>query len=846
MIEKRETLGDNVVPIRYLMEFEPDMKTFRFEGSETIEVEVRRPTDTIALNAAELAVSFATVESGKAVQSAKVSFDKRHERVILKTKAKVRGKVSIAMRFSGVLNDKMYGFYRSRYLEGGKERHLLTTQFEPADARKAFPCFDEPALKAVFEVSLVVDKGLECVSNMPISKEAPAGKGKKRVSFLPTPKMSTYLVYLGVGNYDSVEGSLGKVKVRVLTVRGKRNLAHLALDYAKKSVRYYEDYFRMPYQLPKLDLLAIPDFAAGAMENWGAITFRETALLCDDNSTVASKQDVAYTIAHELTHQWFGDLVTMEWWDDLWLNESFATLMGYKAIGAVVPEWNMMTQYIEETIGTAFSADQLKSTHPINVSVNNPEEINSIFDSISYDKGGTVLHMIEDYVDPEVFRNGLHEYLKAHKYGNATKHDLWGAIGAAAKKAGNKSPIGKVVGYWIDTAGYPVVEVKREGNAYALKQTRFLISADSKAPSRWPIPIHYATGPEKVDSKLLMSSGTQRIITGRENAGWIKLNYGQKGLYRVRYEDALLERLGAAIRNREIGGTDAWGIESDLFSFARSGTIKAERYLDFVQKYCFNCGYPMDSAMLSHLSWLYCMLCGTRLSEMARKPLVAYSRHLLGRLGMERRKGESSEDTMLRGSVLLNLGIAGDSEIISKANGMFNKLVKEGVQIDSNLRGAVYRIAAWTGDANTFRTFESRYLKETAVEERLRLLGSLGMFRERPLIEKALAFALSKDVKYQDAIYVPGNASSNPFAGELQWGWTRDNWKKLMSRYSPGTHILRSFVSYLSSQKSAAVRKEMAAFFARKSNLREDIVPDLRRTLERIDTNIRFMKKNGI
>jgi tricorn protease interacting factor F2/3 len=845
MSEKRETLGDNVLPVRYEMEFEPNLKTFKFEGRETIEVDVRKPTDRIVLNAAELKIAEATVASGRTSQAAAVSFDRRRERVILRTKAKVRGRVRVSMRFSGVNNDKMYGFYRSRYLDGGKERYLLSTQFEPADARKAFPCFDEPALKSVFEVSLVVDKGLECISNMPIRKESPAAKGKKRVSFLPSPRMSTYLVYLGVGNYDSVEGSLGKVKVRVLAVKGKGHLVRMALEYARKSVRYYEDYFRMPYQLPKLDLLAIPDFAAGAMENWGAITFRENALLCDERSTVASKQDVAYTIAHELAHQWFGDLVTMEWWDDLWLNESFATLMGYKAIGAVVPEWNMMTQYIEEVVGSAFGADQLKSTHPINVSVNNPEEINSIFDSISYDKGGTVLHMIEDYIGPEVFREGLHEYLEAHKYGNATKHDLWEAIGRAARKSGNRAPIGKVVGYWIDTAGYPVIDVKKEGDAYALRQSRYLMSSDSKVAGGWPIPIHYAFGPKAGDSKLLMTGGTQRIAAVK-GAEWVKLNYGQKGLYRVRYDDALLRRLGEAIRDKELGGTDAWGIENDLFAFARSGTIKAGKYLDFVQDYCFDCGYPMDSTLLGHLSWLHCMLYSTSLAETTRGPLIAYARRLLDRLGMERKEGESSEDTMLRGSVLLNLGLAGDKEIIERADAMFRGLVKDGTQIDSNLRGAVYRIAAWTGGSDTFKTFVGRYRKETGVEEKLRLLGSLGFFQERQLIEKAFTFALSRDVKYQDAIYVPGNASSNPFASELHWRWTRDNWKALMKRYPAGTHILRSFVSYLSGQKSERARKDIVSFFGSKSNLRADIVLDLKRTLERIDTNIRFMKKNGV
>ncbi|VVB76765.1 Tricorn protease-interacting factor F2 [uncultured archaeon] len=656
MAVKHDTLGTNVIPKRYFVEFDTSLKTFKFGGKEKIEVAVSEPTYRIELNAAELTIKEAIVESRGVAQKATVSLDKKNERAILRIKSKVRGDVTISLCFAGVNNDKMYGFYKSKYLAGGKVCYLLSTQFEPADARHAFPCFDEPAFKAKFDVSVVADAGLECVSNMPIRNEELLKRGRKRISFFTTPRMSTYLVYLGVGDFDRVEGKLGKLKISVLTTKGKKNLAVLALDYAKKFVKHHENYFGIKYALPKLDLLAIPDFAAGAMENWGAITFRETDILGDEGSAVASKQGIAITIAHELAHQWFGDLVTMEWWDDLWLNESFATYMSYKAIQAVIPEWDMMTQYLNDEVGGALGADQLKSTQPISTRVNDPEEMNEAFNpEITYAKGGAVLEMIEDYVGSRVFRNGLHEFLNAHKFGNATKYDLWRSIDDASEKAGKRTLVEKMAAKWIEKPGYPVVVVSRSEKGFALRQNRFCISAEDKASSDWHIPVHYITD-RKSEGKFLMAGSTHSINSADvAEAEWVKLNIGQKGFYRIRYESEMLDKLGEAIRDGRLSSIDAWGIEGDLFSFVRSGRFVVDDYLRFVRKYCFDCGYPADSRILAHLGWLHNMLYNTPLVDSAREPLVSYSRGLLKRLGVERKRGEKNECALLRSSALLNL-----------------------------------------------------------------------------------------------------------------------------------------------------------------------------------------------
>ena len=384
-ISKRETLGDNVCPVNYQLFFEPNFSTFEFEGRAKITVRISKNTKQIALNSKELSIREAFVKSSGKIQKAEIKFDGQRERVILSLERGIVGSAVLEIVFKGVHNDKLYGFYRSKYIEGSEEKYILTTQFEAPNARSAFPCFDEPAFKATYDISLLVPNNLLCISNMTAKKEMEQGD-KKLVVFNTTPKMSSYLVYMGVGNFEVASIKSGRLKISCVTVPGKKKYTGLALDYTKKFIHYFENYFGIKLPLIKMDVIGIPDFAAGAMENWGAITFRETALLAEDRAAITTKQRIAEVIAHELTHQWFGDLVTMRWWDDLWLNESFATFMAYKAMDAVFPEWNMKVQYLDNVIASALAADQLVSTHPIAVKVNKPSEIEQIFDEISYER----------------------------------------------------------------------------------------------------------------------------------------------------------------------------------------------------------------------------------------------------------------------------------------------------------------------------------------------------------------------------------------------------------------------------------------------------------------------------
>ena len=836
--ERYQTLGSNVIPLHYSLRITPNLDTFLYLCNESIDVTVRRPTKQISLNAADLRIKSAEIESDSHVQRVTVISNK-DQTITLKFRKSVVGKSQIKIDFEGSNNSALYGFYRSSYSYKGSNKHILTTQFEAANARNAFPCFDEPAFKAIFSVALVVDKGLECISNMPISRETDIGGGKMEVVFFDTPRMSSYLLYLGVGNYDHATGNVGGLKVRVVTTRGNGKLAFLSLEYAKRFIKFFEAYFGIKYPLPKLDLIAIPDFSAGAMENWGAITFRETEILADKNSSLAVLQRIAEVIAHELAHQWFGDLVTMKWWDDLWLNESFATFMSYKAMDGVFPEWKMKVEYTQQVIATAFAADQLKSTHPISVNVGSPADVDQIFDEISYEKGGTVLNMIEDYVGKEIFREGLHRYLKKHAYSNATKYDLWRAIDEVAKSRHKDVMVYGVASFWINKPGYPSIDVKRGRHGVTLRQSRYFLLNGEHDNTVWPIPVNYLVSGKR--HRVIINKRSSSINVGKGK--WIKLNAGQAGLYRVSYDREDAERLGELILSNSLGSVDSWGVEHDIFAMSRSGRVHADDYLEFAEKYCLNGGYPLNADVLGSIAWIY-----ERLYEegnvRSKELLIMHANEILGKLGWSRKPRESTFDTLLRPAAILRSGLAGYEPTLDKAVRMFHDHMKNKAIIDPNIRGAVYYLAAWSEGEKIFDLLRSRYLKESLPEEKIRLLKSLAFFSDSRLMRRAFDFSLSKDVRIQDSYILPAIGASNPFGRAILLEWTKKNWDTLLKRYASGTHMLGRYIDNLGALRTRRDLAEVKRFFRAKKNFREDLRNSLNNTLEQIESNIRFVDAN--
>ena len=843
MQAKHKTLGGSVVPLNYCLYLEPDFSTFRYHGKVTISVEAKSRTKKVRLNASELTIKSVYVNAGPVDGKAAFKANEKEEEIEIELPAPVLGPAELTISFEGVHNDRLYGFYRSMYREGKSTRYILTTQFEAATARKSFPCFDEPEFKATFDLSLLVDKEFECVSNMPIKSEKQQKGGKKLVTFNRTPVMSCYLLYIGVGKFERIKSRVNGIDISVLSTPGKKQYLSTALEYAKSSIAFYEKYFAVKYPLPKMDLLAIPDFAAGAMENWGAITFREVELLADEKTPLARKQRIAEVIAHELAHQWFGDLVTMKWWNDLWLNESFATFMASKANDAVFPEWNVKTKYISDTVALALGADQLKSTHPISVMVNTPEDIEQLFDEISYEKGGSVLNMLDNYVGKETFRKGISSYLKKYRYSNTEAKDLWNSIDEEAKKSGKDRKVAYIARSWIEKAGYPVISARRSNGSILLSQSRFTITPNSDA-TLWPAPIKYKYEGKSREEELLLEKKESRVHTAGKR--WIKINYGQNGVYRCTYEPTLLEGLGELIRDKELSSIDSWGIENDLFAMVRSGRTKMDEYLEFVKDYCFDARYPLNNSVMGHLRFSFGMFYNnTAIRNSVSEVLKDYSKDIIKQVGWTRSNDEDSNTTLLRGSAIMASGISGEQSTLSKATKMFYSYITSGKEIDPNIKGAVYGLASWTGKSETAEIFRKRYLREEIPEERNRLLASMAMSSSPVLVRKALDFSMSGEVRLQDTYILPANAAANPSGRAVVWEWTKSNWKKLMKMHGIGTHMLGRYVDNLRFISDDRQMADVKHFFSIKTNMRDDLKMPLLQALEVMQANKSFIAANS-
>jgi tricorn protease interacting factor F2/3 len=846
MKDKREVLGDNVIPVNYSLEFQPDLRNFNYKCSEAIFVSVKKSTKRIMLNAVGLDIKNVTINSGKRVQKAKVKMDKKLERAIFTLKEPVIGNLEMRIEFEGKNGDKLSGFYRSKYSIGSKEEYMLTTQFEAADARKAFPCFDEPIFKATFDLSFIIDKELTVISNMPELKSShgKVAKGKKFVRFNTSPKMSPYLLYFGIGKFERLKGKYRNIEFNVVTVPGKIRLAETALEYGKKFMEYYEWYFGLKYPLPKMDFIAIPDFAVSGMENWGAITYSEIALLTDKNaSSVVAKQRIAEVVAHELAHQWFGDLVTMKWWDNLWLNESFATFMSFKAMKAAFPDWEINSQKIYGENGTAFGADQLRSTQPIGVTVNSPADMSEAFDAaITYSKGCAVLTMLEDYIGENNFRKGIRIYMKKYSYSNATEHDLWNSMDAAIKGAGNLK-FDKTASYWINQKGSPVVNVALSGKGLSLHQKRFML-LDKEESAIWPIPLHYIKKEESKENGGFLMFDKKDMELKARNLEYIKLNYGQKGFYRVTYPAQILNRLGELLKNKKLSPLDGWGIENDLYAVARSSSIKIDVYLDFVGKYCFGSGFPLNSSVSNHLNALSMLLRENKSTyPLIKRISMAYHNEILNRLGWLKKEGESNTTIMLRSSAIYNLGMLGDESVLSKSRELFDGYLK-GKEIEPNIRTSVYKIEAKYGGRKRFEKLIELYGKTEIPEEKIRLLVAIGCVSEPELIDEALKFTLTKNVRRQYVDFIPSLVTYEDYGKKIIWPWVKANWQKFKSMYERGPGGLDGFVSILSVLDDEKTKGEIEIFFKDKRNYRDDIKRSIAKTLEFIEINMKFKEFN--
>ena len=823
----------DVIPINYQLTFEPDLKKFTFIGSETISIDCKKTTKVIVMHCAELKIHSCHVKCNDEIIQSAPKIAEKNEQLQIFLGKKIKGKATINLEFEGILNDRLLGFYRSQYKQNGKTKYLATSQFEAADARRAFPCWDEPEAKATFDISIIADNKFTAISNMPVKSKKKIGS-KTIYQFAQTPIVSTYLIYLAVGEFEYLSGNVGKIQIRVITTKGNKSKGKFSLNLGKKLLTSYEKYFGITYPLPKLDLIAVPDFAAGAMENWGAITFRETILLYDPKtSSTRTKQFIAEVISHEIAHQWFGNLVTMKWWNDLWLNESFATFMATKFVDQFYPEWDLWNQFVDDAMNTAMGLDSLKTTHPIDVKVNSPAEIREIFDAISYDKGGCILRMLESYVGEPNFRKGLKKYLSDFKYKNAKGQDLWDAIGKASKM-----PVSSMINTWLKQPGFPLVEINQDGNVLKLKQKRYLLESDGKfSKGLWSIPL--SLGLKNEISKKLFSTKTLSIKLPKNTLGFVA-NYGRKGFYRVKYDEGILLDLKMLIDEKRIAVIDRWAIQNDLFSLCVSGDEYVRNYLDFSDAYFEEDSYLASVNVAHNLASLYFRAFDEPFVDEIRIYAVNYFRRILFRVGWEPKKSDNHTDAMLRAFVISTLGKMNDEEVTEKALSKYKEFLKSPNSLSPDLVEPVCSIAAWNGNSKTHAELVKLYKSAKTMEEKLRFLGAMCGFQDKKLLLKSLDFSQTSEVRSQNMQLPIMKVAGNPYGDKILWPWLKKNWKKLNKKVGHGNPLFNRIVASIASVADDSMEKEIKAFF--KKNPTPGTERTQSQTLERIRINSKFLR----
>ena len=847
-------LPTNVKPVKYDITLEPDFSAFTFMGSETIRIEVLSPTTSITLNSIEIAIQSCSVtpSGGEELAAQSISFDEEAETATFEFGAELpAGEATLAIEFTGELNDKLRGFYRSTYTDiDGNERYMATTQLEATDARRAFPCWDEPALKATFELTLVVPSEMTAVSNMPVVSEEETRPGTKSVSYAETPIMSTYLLAFIVGDLSHIEevGDNGTL-MRVFTTRGREKQGRFALETSLRLLKYFNDYFGIPYPLPKLDHFAIPDFAAGAMENWGAITYRETALLVDpENTSVGTRQLVAAIIAHEMAHMWFGDLVTMAWWNDLWLNESFASWMGDKATDNLFPDWEVWTQFVSSDTNRALSLDGLRNSHPIEQEVSNPAQIGELFDAISYSKGGSILRMLESFLGEETFRQGLNKYLTDHQYANAERTDLWNALADVSGE-----PVAEIMDSWVLQTGYPMLDVgieRSNGNINLhMMQRRFVYDAildDSAADETlWTVPIGVFTSNGSDSASRLMDTkllAWDVADDGAKDDAWTKLNPEQTGFYRVRYSSADLQRLVEPIRSKSLTPIDRLGIQNDAFALSRAGIIPATDFLTIAEAYRSEDNAPVCADLSSNLGGLDNLLS----DEAYYGNFQAFSRSIFqqvaARIGWDAKPDETHMDALLRSTVLSHVGSNDDENALREAAARFAIYADNPAVVSPDIRGIVFRLAAKRGGRSEYDAMWQLRADTPLQEEKVRFLYGLTSFEDKALLEETLNRSLGDEVRVHDTVSVITMVAGNTQGRDLAWQFLKDNWGELDRRYGEGGFAIMRLVGIASAFTTLEMHDDVERFFT--DNSAPGAARTISQSLERIRLNAAWLERN--
>jgi aminopeptidase N len=809
-----QRLPTDVTPEHYDLTFAVDLAQARFDGTETIRVRLSRATSKIVLHALDIQFGDVTIASGGTAQQATVMLDQARQTATLAVqKSLPAGPAEIRITYAGTLNDKLRGFY----LSAGRGRKYAVTQFESTDARRAFPCFDEPAFKATFAVTLTIDRGDTAISNGTIVSDTPSPDGKRHtLTFSTSPRMSSYLVAMAVGNFECVEGRTDGIPIRVCATPDKKDLTGIALESAVQMLAFYNNYFTIKYPYGKLDILGVPDFAAGAMENTAAIFFRDADLLADAaNASVATRKNIASIVAHEMAHQWFGDLVTMRWWDDIWLNEGFATWMANRPLAAWKPEWNIAVAEELET-QAALNVDSLKSTRAVHNQVNTPAEIDGAFDTIAYEKGAAILRMIESFVGRETFRQGVNAYLTAHAYGNAESADFWRAIATASGKS-----VDRIMPTFINQPGVPLLAVSLACEAgrtkTTLAQQRFVADAApgrASSKERWQIPLCIKTDQSSGESCPVLSEAAGSIsLAAGGCASWVFANASAQGYFRTAYPPEMLRAIAPHVET-SLSAPERLSLLADEWALVRAGRHSATDYLTLVSGY----GREPSAGVLSEIADRLGLIHDYLTTDVTRPRFEAFVRSLLqpvlAQVGFAPAPEDDDERREIREVVVNTLSTTGnDPVVVSSSLEALKRALNGGSSAASARSNAVVRVAAAHGDEKLFEQLAAAADRATSPEEHERFLHAAAYFRDPALIERGLQRSLTPEIRNQDAPLYLARFLDNPVARPRAWSFLKENWVALEPKvtiFGGDTNLVRALGSFC----DAASRDDISQFFA--------------------------------
>jgi puromycin-sensitive aminopeptidase len=827
-------LPTDVRPIRYDVRLQPMLAEARFSGTVRIQLDIDAPVDMLVLNAAELDIASCSVDD----QDAEWRLDDATERLIVVPARTVdAGTAELTIAFEGVLNDKLRGFYRSTYVDDeGVEQVIACSQMQATDCRRAFPCWDEPAFKAVFGVTLDVEEGLSAISNSPEIERVTAD-GRNVITFADTMVMSSYLVAFVVGRLEMTEEhDVDGTPLRIVHVPGKGHLTGFGLDVGAFCLRWFQDYYGIAYPGDKVDLVALPDFAAGAMENLGCITFRESLLLVDPAaSTQNERQLVADVVAHELAHMWFGDLVTMRWWNGIWLNEAFATFMEIAACEAYRPDWQRWTSFgVERSV--AFETDSLLSTRSVEFEVRSPADCEGMFDVLTYQKGGALLRMLEQYLGDETFREGVNHYLSTHAYANTETNDLWDAIEATSGQ-----PVRRIMDSWIWQPGYPLVSVSIVDGSIELRQQRFLFDAagrDALDTQTWAIPVHLRVG--DTTTTVLLDKESVTVDQGDPDAGAVIVNAGGHGFYRVAYSDDLRQRIDGDVL-RTLSTLERYNLVDDAWAATVAGEMSADDLLRFLHGYVDERDHAVWQAITIALRGLGRLVDDGPALDAFRATVRSIAAPALAALG-DPVDGESDLDRKLRGLLVGTVGVLGnDADVQAKCRDWFDAASVDATGIDPELISAATNVVAATGDAATYDRMRTRVETASTPQEQLRHLHALAEFDDEALILTTCEFAMSDSVKTQNAPFLLRAAIANRHHGAAAWRFVRDHWDEANERF-PSNTIVR-MVDSVKLLTTDELVEETASFFA--DHPIEQAAKTLEQILERQRVNAALRRREA-